>query len=98
MGVEAIRAAVEKAGTGRGGRADDVRPFVEASPFEAVYWLHYWDGSALDGRPPSEDELLPFTRNPIDYGLGFVKRTPDHPTMNEGVTSVVVDLVKLAGR
>ena len=75
-----------------------VRPFVEASPFEAVYWLHYWDGSALDGRPPSEDELLPFTRNPIDYGLGFVKRTPDHPTMNEGVTSVVVDLVKLAGR
>ena len=44
----------------------------------------------------SEDEPLPFTRNPIDYGLGFVKRTPDHPTMNEGVTSVVVDLVKLA--
>ena len=54
---------------------------------------HYWDGSALEGRPPAEDEPLPFMRNPIDYGLGFVKRTPDHPTMNQGVTSVVVDLV-----
>ena len=41
-------------------------------------------------------QVRKFTRNPIDYGLGFVKRTPDHPTMNEGVTSVVVDLVKLA--
>ena len=73
-----------------------VRPFVDASPFEAAYWLHYWDASALEGRPPAEDEPLPFMRNPIDYGLGFVKRTPDHPTMNQGVTSVVVDLVKLA--
>ena len=62
--------------------------------FEAAYWLHYRDASALEGRPPAEDEPLPFMRNPIDYGLGFVKRTPDHPTMNQGVTSVVVDLVR----
>ena len=76
-----------------------VRPVLETSPFEAIYWLHYWDGSALDGRPPSVDEPLPFVMNPIDYGLGWVKRTQDHPPENDAnATSLVVDLVKLAGR
>merc|ERR1719263_932101 len=60
-----------------------VRPVLETSPFEAIYWLHYWDGSALDGRPPSVDEPLPFVMNPIDYGLGWVKRTQDHPPEND---------------
>ena len=76
-----------------------MRPVLETSPFEAIYWLHYWDGSALDGRPPSVDEPLPFVMNPIDYGLGWVKRTQDHPPENDAnATSLVVDLVKLAGR
>ena len=36
--------------------------------------------------------------NPIDYSLGWVKRTQDHPPDNElDVPSVVVDLVQ-AGR
>ena len=78
-----------------------MRPLIDASPFGAAYWLHYYDGTALDsesrGRPPREDAPLPFVRTPINYDHGFVKRTPDHPGMNDNVTSVVVDLIKLAG-
>ena len=33
-------------------------------------------------------------RVPVDYARGFVKRTLDHPGNN--VTSVVVDLIKVA--
>ncbi len=41
----------------------------------------------------------PFVMNPIDYGLGWVKRTQDHPPENDAnATSLVVDLVKLASR
>lgn len=70
-------------------------PLLAASPFAAVYWLHYYDGPS--DRPPDMDDDLPFVRNPVDYGLGFVKRTRDHPPgVSENVTSVVVDLVKLA--
>ena len=65
---------------------------LDAAPF-AVYWLHYFDGSRLD-RPPRPDDDLPFVRVPVDYARGFVKRTLDHPGNN--VTSVVVDLIKVA--
>lgn len=68
---------------------------LDASPFEAVYWLQYYDGPA--DRPPGLGEDLPFVWNAVDYGLGFVKRTPDHDARtSENVTSVVVDLIKLA--
>lgn len=46
-----------------------VETLVAASPFGRARFYHYWDGEN-------------FVERPIDYGLGFVLRTPDNDPRN----------------
>jgi predicted SAM-dependent methyltransferase len=63
-----------------------LRPILDASPFDVQY-LHYWQNQDT------------FIRKPVDYTLGYVKRTPDNDTRNTPdtplkITSFIADLVK----
>jgi SAM-dependent methyltransferase len=42
---------------------------VSGSPFEGYQFYHYWHGDN-------------FVRKPIDYSVGYLKRTPDHDRRN----------------
>ena len=44
-----------------------LKSLIEASPFRTGHFYHYWDGDT-------------FVAEPIDYSLGYLRRTPDnHP-------------------
>lgn len=64
-------------------RYDLMKRIFERSPFDRYEFYHYWDGDR-------------FVEAPIDYGLGFILRTPDHHPKNR--RRGVVQSVKTAVR
>jgi len=47
-----------------------LRELIQGSPFRQGSFYHYWEGDV-------------FVERPIDYALGFVRRTPDHDPRNQ---------------
>lgn len=60
-----------------------MKDIVVASPFPRSRFYHYWDG---------ED----FVQEPIDYSLGWIRRTPDHDPRcrRAGVVQVVLGALR----
>lgn len=63
-----------------------LRALIAGSPFRDGDFLHYWDGDR-------------FVERPIDYTLGFVRRTPDHDPRNQcrGLTGQLARTVRDLG-
>lgn len=65
---------------------------ADESPFHGAVWLQFWDDVANASAPR-------WVRRPVDYSLGFVKRSVDNDRRNTPanptkITSLIFDLVK----
>jgi predicted SAM-dependent methyltransferase len=47
-----------------------MKSLIAASPFKSGHFYHYWDGDT-------------FVAEPVDYSLGYVRRTPDNHPHNQ---------------